>query len=186
MMLTLTTYYFEHSKDQEVILPAELPSMPIDGIVPAMVHDDRSEQPRPHRSGLVVREEHQISQAMSKQPDLFDQMNLPPFTLPTIKQAEAERDLAILRTTVSNGPEFGRLAKEHILERLKEGPVSGEELVLSCKNSGIIPEKDDRAFGGIFMSLSKKGLIVKAGSVQRRRGHNTGGGIVWALNPQKP
>ena len=108
------------------------------------------------------------------------------FTLPTIEQAEAERDTAILRTTVSNGPEFGRMARVHIMERLKEGPMSGEELVLSCKNSGITPEKgDDRSYGGIFLSLSKKGFIVKAGSVQRRRGHNTGGGILWRLNTEK-
>lgn len=121
-----------------------------------------------------------------KQPDLFDQMNLPPFTLPTIKQAEAERDIAILRTTVSNTPEFGRLAREHILERLKEGPMSGEELVLSCLNAGITPAKDTRSFGGPFLSLSKKGLIVKAGSCKRLRGHGTGGGVIWSLATERP
>lgn len=121
-----------------------------------------------------------------KQPDLFDQMNLPPFTLPTIKQAEAERDTAILRTTVANGPEFGRLAREHILERLKEGPMSGEELVISCKNAGVVPVKgDDRSFGGCFRSLRTSRLIVKVDECKRMRGNATSGGSVYALNPEK-
>lgn len=108
------------------------------------------------------------------------------FSLPSLEFAEKERDVALLRNAIANTPEFGRMARGHIMERLKEGPMSGEELVLSCKNSGITPEKgDDRSYGGIFLSLSKKGFIVKAGSVQRRRGHNTGGGILWRLNTEK-
>lgn len=109
------------------------------------------------------------------------------FSMPTLEQASMARDIAILQQAASNGPEFGERARAHILECLMQGPMSGEELVISCKNAGVVPIKgDDRAYGGAFMSLSKKGLIVKAGSCKRLRGHGTGGGVIWSLATERP
>lgn len=107
------------------------------------------------------------------------------FSMPTIEQATASRDIAILQHEASNGPEFGERARQHILEALKEGPKSGEELVNSCLGAGIVPKGDSRAFGGAFFSLSKRGLIRKVAMCNRLKGHNTAGGIVWALNTEK-
>ncbi len=110
-------------------------------------------------------------------PDLFSQ---PPMEL-AIKQ----RDTAILLQAAANGEEFGRRSREFILQHLKDnGPTSGEALVIACKNAGIVPMKDDRSFGGSFLSLSKRGLIKKVGEVKRSRGHATAGGILWSFtNP---
>ena len=58
------------------------------------------------------------------------------------------------------------------------GETSGEVLTDACKQAGIVPH-DDRAFGPIYMKLSRKGLIEKCGLVVRRRGHGTAGGNVW-------
>lgn len=96
--------------------------------------------------------------------------------------AEKQRDTAIIQQAVSNGEEFGRKAREHILKHLREnGPTSGEALVISCKNADILPVKDDRAFGGAFLSLKKRGLIKKVDDCKRARGHATAGGSVYAL-----
>lgn len=105
--------------------------------------------------------------------------------------AVKQRDTAIVLHAAANGPEFGRKSRDFILQYLKDnGPTSGEALVIACKNAGIMPVKDDRAFGGSFLSLSKRGLIVAAGSCKRSRGHATQGGVIWALKgwqiPQQP
>lgn len=100
--------------------------------------------------------------------------------------AVKKRDTAIILHAAANGPEFGRRSRDFILQYLKDnGPTSGEALVIACKNAGIMPVKDDRAFGGSFLSLSKRGLIVKAGECKRTRGHATAGGIVWKLVKQQ-
>lgn len=93
-----------------------------------------------------------------------------------------QRDTAIVRQAAANGQEFGRKSREFILQYLKDnGPTSGEALVIACKNAGIVPVRDDRSFGGSFLSLSKRGLIKKVGEVKRSRGHATAGGILWSL-----
>lgn len=101
---------------------------------------------------------------------------------PDLFTAAQQRDVAIARQDAANGEEFGQRARVFILHRLRIfGPASGEELVICCKEAGITPKGDDRAFGGAFLSLSKKGLIVKVGECKRKRGHATAGGIVWAF-----
>lgn len=108
------------------------------------------------------------------------------FSQPPMEVAIKQRDTAIVLQAAANGAEFGRKSREFILDYLKEhGPTSGEALVIACKNAGIMPVKDDRAFGGSFLSLSKRGLIVKAGECKRTRGHATAGGIVWKLVKQQ-
>lgn len=71
-------------------------------------------------------------------------------------------------------------ARDWIVGRLAEGDASGEELVLGAKAAGFTPH-DDRAFGAIFGGLARRGIIRKVGTVPRRRGHGTSGGIVWGL-----
>lgn len=101
-------------------------------------------------------------------PDLFTATNL--------------RDQAIAKLDAANGEEFGRRSRDFILAYLRcHGPTSGETLVIECKAAGIIPVRDDRAFGGAFLSLSRKKLIVKVGDCKRARGHSGNGGVVWAI-----
>ena len=78
-------------------------------------------------------------------------------------------------------PGFGSRAADLILRLLESGPMSGEDLSLACKQAGVKPH-DDRAFGPVYMVLARRGLIKKVGTVKRLRGHNTGGGNVWALH----
>lgn len=76
-------------------------------------------------------------------------------------------------------PNFRDDATGYILYHLeKHGPTTGEALTLACKAAGIVPH-DDRAFGPVYMQLSKRGLIEKVGTVKRTRGHGTSGGNVW-------
>lgn len=102
------------------------------------------------------------------------------FTHPQPEHAIAQRDAALAHHAAVNGKEFGLRCRHFILQYLRTfGPTSGEALVIACKNAGIIPVNDDRAFGGSFQSLFKAGLIAKAGECQRDRGHRTSGGIIW-------
>ena len=99
-----------------------------------------------------------------------------------INQARDEAMARVSAKAETHSPGFGVLAEGFVLHYLAEhGPTPGELVNLACKQSGIAPPHDDRAFGSVYMRLSKRGRIVKVGSVKRRRGHNTEGGIVWAL-----
>lgn len=95
-----------------------------------------------------------------------------------------QRDQAISRVSQhaeDTAPGFGERAQAFVLDYLKKhGPTPGEDLTLHCKHAGIVPG-DDRAFGSVYMTLARRGLIVKVGSVRRERGHGTAGGNVWSL-----
>lgn len=81
-------------------------------------------------------------------------------------------------------PDFAENAKKAILKRLDDGPCSGEVLVELCKAQGIRPVKDDRAFGGVFMSLAnEKNPQIRCirSDLPRKHGHGTSGGKLWAL-----
>lgn len=73
-------------------------------------------------------------------------------------------------------------AREIILDALRaaEGPVSGEDLVDRCLAAGI-ETHDGRAFGVVFASLNRAGLIRCAGYGLRRKGHGTGGARLWEV-----
>lgn len=78
-------------------------------------------------------------------------------------------------------PRFGDMARDFVVGFLRQrGPTSGEALTLACKAAGIVPH-DDRAFGPVYFTLARRGLIRKVGEARRLRGHGTAGGIVWAL-----
>ena len=63
----------------------------------------------------------------------------------------------------------------------RHGKASGEAIVDACKAVGLRPG-EDRAFGSIFATLSRKGLIRCAGYCERQKGHGTAGGRLWELN----
>jgi len=74
----------------------------------------------------------------------------------------------------------GSAAKRIILDALRAAgrPVSGEDLVDRCLAEGI-ETHDGRAFGVVFSSLNRGGLIRCAGYGIRRKGHGTGGARLW-------
>ncbi len=57
-------------------------------------------------------------------------------------------------------------------------PMSGEQLVDHCQSVGLVPH-DARAFGPVFGSLARKGLIESVGFAARRKGHGTSGARMW-------
>ncbi len=61
----------------------------------------------------------------------------------------------------------------------KHGPASSEALTDACKDMGHVPH-DDRAFGAVYQRLSREGRIKRHGICQRRKGHSTSGGNIWA------
>lgn len=75
---------------------------------------------------------------------------------------------------------FAAKARAAILNHLRVvKEASGEELVRIARAHGALPP-DDRAFGGIFYGLSRKGLIKTVGYCLREKGHGTSGGRIWA------
>jgi len=90
-----------------------------------------------------------------------------------------ERDRSMKRVERNAGQEFGARARAFIVSHLREhGATSGEDLTDACKRAGIEPH-DDRAFGPVFLKLSRDGDIESAGSCERRKGHGTRGGTIW-------
>lgn len=78
-------------------------------------------------------------------------------------------------------PKFVEKATAHILGILKFGPRDGEYLVDRCIGVGIKPH-DARAFGAVFMRLSKSGKArSRLTALPRRKGHGTGGLREWEL-----
>lgn len=56
--------------------------------------------------------------------------------------------------------------------------MSGEELVDACQARGLVPH-DSRAFGAVFGTLARRGLIEAVGYAPRRKGHGTSGARMW-------
>lgn len=100
-------------------------------------------------------------------------------------RAEGER-IATLATDKADRKDasFSELAAEFIEQYLRgrEYPVSSEVITNACKRAGITPE-DDRAFGGVYLRLSRRGVIEFAGHCTRVKGHGTSGGRLWKLSP---
>jgi hypothetical protein len=114
---------------------------------------------------------------MARQPCLFE-MDA------TAAQVNAQRDEALQRVAQhadEHYPQFAEEAATFIARYLQaHGPQPGEMLSRACRLAGIVPH-DDRAFGPVYLSLCRRGLIEKVGTVRRERGHGTSGGNVWAL-----
>lgn len=70
-------------------------------------------------------------------------------------------------------------ARAAVLELLSDGVArSGEQIVDHCLRLGIVPH-DARAFGSVFGTLARKGLIEAVGHAARRKGHGTSGARMW-------
>jgi hypothetical protein len=59
-----------------------------------------------------------------------------------------------------------------------DGPTSGEDLVEKLKTRGFVGH-DDRCFGAVFGTLSRRKQIRCVGYCARKRGHGTAGGRIW-------
>ena len=80
------------------------------------------------------------------------------------------------------GIPFADAASNFAIRYLEQnGDSPGEDITDACKIAGIVPH-DDRAFGPVYMSLSRRGVIECKGMVPRRKGHGTSGGKVWGLS----
>jgi hypothetical protein len=106
------------------------------------------------------------------------------FDVPTVAQTNAERDRAVQRVAQhaeEHAPGFQERAETFVLAYLDHhGPTAGEVLTLACKAAGIVPH-DDRAFGPVYLALSRRKQIEACGFVRRERGHGTAGGNIWKL-----
>lgn len=99
----------------------------------------------------------------------------------TAEQSRECRDEAIGAVMKRAGQAFMERAEAYILDYLRaHGATAGEQLTRACLSAGIEPH-DDRAFGPVYMRLSRRGAIEKCGLVPRARGHMTSGGNVWRL-----
>lgn len=102
----------------------------------------------------------------------------------TLADALKARDEAMQRVEENAeviSPDFSENAQRFILEYLlQHGESSGETLTNACLKAGIKPH-DDRAFGPVYMKLSRAGRIEKAGMCVRKKGHGTAGGNIWKL-----
>ena len=88
-----------------------------------------------------------------------------------------------LEAATRRDPDFAAKASEAILRHLSACPglqASGEDLVDVARAHGAVPH-DDRAFGAVFQSLSRRGLIRTVGFCLRKKGHMGAGGRVWGL-----
>ena len=87
-----------------------------------------------------------------------------------------------LESARKRDPDFSKKAEAAMLRHLVACfSASGEELVDVARAHGAIPH-DDRAFGSVFQSMARRGLIRTVGYTARRKGHGTSGGRVWAIN----
>lgn len=81
-------------------------------------------------------------------------------------------------------PDFRTKAAHAMLAHLRAAPLkqaAGEDLVDAALAAGAIPP-DARAFGGIFLSLSRRNVIrCLRSDLPRKRGHGTSGGKLWGL-----
>ena len=78
-------------------------------------------------------------------------------------------------------PDFSKKAEAAMLRHLVACfSASGEELVDVARAHGAIPH-DDRAFGSVFQSMARRGLIRTVGFCLRKKGHMGAGGRVWGL-----
>lgn len=89
------------------------------------------------------------------------------------------------RALEANDPTFMPRAIEFLRDFARRMPagstIPGEELTRAMKAAGIVPAKDDRAFGPIFRKAeSQLKLLRIVGAVARVRGHGARDGKLYA------
>lgn len=99
------------------------------------------------------------------------------------KQGDWLMDLAAQRAE-RDTPAFTDIAIDFAVQFLRgqPHPVSSEIITNAAKRAGIRPP-DDRAFGAVYATAARRGLIRWAGSCKRFKGHGTRGGSLWELAP---
>ncbi len=106
------------------------------------------------------------------------------FSAPPLPVARAIGDQGMQRAADRAEPDepgFSKRAQAFVLRYLAEqGSASGEDITDACKAAGIQPA-EDRAFGSVYSTLSRRKLIVCVGFCARAKGHGTAGGRVWGL-----
>ena len=102
-------------------------------------------------------------------------------TLQTAREAGEQAAAHCLAKAERSDPEFVSKATAAILAHLRaSGQASGEELVdVAIAHGAHCP--DQRAFGAVFASLSRKQLIRTVGFCMRAKGHSTAGGRIWEI-----
>lgn len=94
---------------------------------------------------------------------------------------QTQRDRALDQVGSNAGAIFRGNARAFVLDYLRlNGPTPGEVVTDACKAAGIKPH-DDRAFGAVYITLARDGLIEKCGVCVRKKGHGTSGGNVWRV-----
>ncbi len=90
------------------------------------------------------------------------------------------------RALEANDPTFEPRAINFLREFVRRMPkgsaIPGEELTRAMKAAGIVPRKDDRAFGPIFKKAADDRLRILrvVGQVPRVRGHGARDGKLYA------
>lgn len=98
-----------------------------------------------------------------------------------MSEARLAGHIGAARAVQRCAPDFTVRAKEFVLAYLaKRGSAPGEIIVDMCKLAGIVAV-EDRAFGAVFGALSRARAIQCVGYCNRRKGHGTSGGRVWAI-----
>jgi hypothetical protein len=100
-----------------------------------------------------------------------------------MRQAVARGETMCLLSQINaeqQSPGFSMAAKEAMIERLRAGDATGEELTNYCIDRGIKP-LNQKSFGGPISSLSRNKQIFAAGFGRRTKGHGTHGAILWRL-----
>lgn len=97
------------------------------------------------------------------------------------REAGNQAATACLNKAQGIDPTFAEKATAAILAHLRTtGQASGEVLTDIAIAHGARPH-DQRAFGPVFQSLARKGLIRTVSFCMRTKGHGTAGGRIWAL-----
>lgn len=101
-----------------------------------------------------------------------------------IEDAIAAGDTAMARCldrAQRTDPSFSERAAEAMVAHLRVvRQASGEDLTNIARAKGAVPP-DDRAFGPVFKSLARRGLIQHVGFCLRTKGHGTAGGRIWGI-----
>ena len=112
---------------------------------------------------------------------IFDAPPAPAYTVAHARQAGAVAGERAADKAERQDDGFRHRAQGFVLGYLAQhGASSGELMTDAAKLAGIKPA-DDRAFGPVYATLARRGLIVAAGFCARRKGHGTAGGRVWRL-----
>lgn len=94
-----------------------------------------------------------------------------------LRAAETKRDAGIKQSAENAGERWCDRAYAHLtlFASRQSAAWSAEEAVAWCYGNGLDrPVNDERAFGGVFLRLSRAGVIVKSAEwYERSKGHKT-------------